>query len=229
MGFRLTNHTRPIEAGRPLFLKGHNRRHDTSLKRVFDLVVALIAIILFAPVMIILAVAIRLQDGHRALFYQVRFGQHGNTFHCYKLRTMVPDAAEQLEHLLATDPDAREEWEETQKLEHDPRVTPLGQFLRKTSLDELPQLFNVVMGDMSLVGPRPIVRDEVARYAENFEYYSSLRPGITGLWQVKGRSDTSYEDRVSLDVQYAKTRSFWGDIKIMILTVPAVFSSRGAR
>lgn len=229
MGLRLTNHSRPLEASRPLSAKGHNRRNDDSLKRVFDVAVALVAIVLFAPLMIILAIAIRLQDGHRAIFFQVRFGQHGETFHCYKLRTMVPDAQARLEYLLATDPQAREEWARSQKLDNDPRITPLGHFLRKTSLDELPQLFNVIIGDMSLVGPRPIVRNEISRYAENFEHYSSVRPGITGLWQVKGRSDTSYADRVALDVEYAKTRSFWGDVKILFLTVPAVFSSRGAR
>ena len=142
---------------------------------------------------------------------------------------MVPDAREQLEFLLATDPSARAEWDETQKLTNDPRITALGNFIRKTSIDELPQLYNVLRGDMSLVGPRPIVESEIVRYGDSFRHYCSVRPGITGLWQVSGRSDTTYPERVATDVEYVRSRSFWGDIKIMFMTIPAVLISKGAR
>jgi len=230
MGLRLTNHSQGIEALRmPVARSGHNRRVEHRAKRAFDIVVSLIALILLAPLIAVVAIAIRLQDGHRAIFYQVRFGQYGETFHCFKLRSMVPDAKQQLDHILATDPDARREWEATQKLTKDPRITPLGDFIRKTSIDELPQLFNVLRGDMSLVGPRPIVENEVAKYGEHFDQYSKVRPGLTGMWQIRGRSNTTYPQRVAMDVEYANTRTFWGDVKILILTVPAVFFSRGAR
>ena len=142
---------------------------------------------------------------------------------------MVPDAKEKLDYLLDNDPVARREWEESQKLTHDPRITALGQFIRKTSIDELPQLYNVLRGDMSLVGPRPIVENEIQKYGDSFRQYCAVRPGITGLWQVSGRSDTSYKQRVETDVEYVRSRSFWGDVKIVLLTIPAVFKSEGAR
>lgn len=229
MGLRLTEHTHGLDAVRiAVPSQGHNLHQEGYAKRMFDFTIALLAVIALAPLMIVIAIAIRLQDGKSALFHQVRFGRYGETFKCYKLRSMVPDAKERLEHLLATDPDARREWDATQKLTNDPRITPLGRFIRKTSIDELPQLFNVLRGDMSLVGPRPIVENEVVKYAENFEYYSRVRPGITGLWQVRGRSNTSYPARVAMDVEYAQDRTFWGDFKILVMTVPAVLMSRGA-
>jgi len=141
---------------------------------------------------------------------------------------MVPDAAERLTELLATDMEARHEWNMTQKLNNDPRITPVGKFIRKTSIDELPQLFNILKGDMSVVGPRPIVEKEVARYGTSIASYDAVRPGLTGLWQVSGRSDVDYAERVELDETYANTRSFWGDVKIVFMTVPAVLFSRGA-
>ena len=131
--------------------------------------------------------------------------------------------------MLFRSPDARIEWDQTQKLTHDPRITPLGRFIRKTSIDELPQLFNILKGEMSIVGPRPIVENEITKYGEFYRDYCSVRPGLTGLWQVEGRSDTTYEQRVQLDVKYATTRNFTGDIMIMLRTVPAVLLSRGAR
>ncbi|MEH6696276.1 MAG: sugar transferase [Hyphomonas sp.] len=198
-------------------------------KRILDIVVAGAALLFVAPLILGIALLIRLQDGSRAFYSQKRFGLNGETFNCFKLRSMVPDAREQLEYLLATDPAARAEWDETQKLTNDPRITALGNFIRKTSIDELPQLYNVLRGDMSLVGPRPIVESEIARYGDSFRHYCSVRPGITGLWQVSGRSDTTYPERVATDVEYVRSRSFWGDIKIMLMTVPAVLISKGAR
>ena len=128
-----------------------------------------------------------------------------------------------------SNPAARAEWEETQKFVNDPRITPLGHFIRKTSIDELPQLWNILRGDMSLVGPRPIVENEIAKYGEFYRDYCAVRPGLTGLWQVEGRSNTTYEERVQLDVKYTRTRTFTGDFMIMLRTVPAVLLSRGAR
>ncbi len=231
MGLRLSNPSRQAEAAayaatrmrQPL-----NGDH-AQCKRILDIVLAGAALLFFAPLILSIAFLIRLQDGSRAFYSQKRFGLNGETFNCFKLRSMVPDAREQLEYLLATDPAARAEWDETQKLTNDPRITALGNFIRKTSIDELPQLYNVLRGDMSLVGPRPIVESEIARYGESFRHYCSVRPGITGLWQVSGRSNTTYSERVATDVEYVRSRSFWGDIKIMLMTVPAVLNSKGAR
>tara|TARA_R110000787_G_scaffold72118_1_gene160693 strand:+ start:15264 stop:15896 length:633 start_codon:yes stop_codon:yes gene_type:complete len=200
-----------------------------QFKRLVDIVVAGVALLFVAPLILCIALLIRLQDGSRAFYSQKRYGLNGETFSCFKLRSMVPDAREQLEFLLATDPSARAEWDETQKLTNDPRITALGNFIRKTSIDELPQLYNVLRGDMSLVGPRPIVESEIVRYGDSFRHYCSVRPGITGLWQVSGRSDTTYPERVATDVEYVRSRSFWGDIKIMFMTIPAVLISKGAR
>ncbi|KJS25573.1 MAG: sugar transferase [Hyphomonadaceae bacterium BRH_c29] len=194
-----------------------------------DVVVASIALIFVLPLLVVVGVLIRLQDGGQAVYSQKRYGRNGRTFKCYKLRSMVANADQRLIEILAQDPDARIEWDQTQKLTHDPRITPLGRFIRKTSIDELPQLFNILKGEMSIVGPRPIVENEITKYGEFYRDYCSVRPGLTGLWQVEGRSDTTYEQRVQLDVKYATTRNFTGDIMIMLRTVPAVLLSRGAR
>ena len=200
-----------------------------TAKRAFDISVALLAAIFVAPVLFTIAFLIRLQDGQPAIFAHTRYGLNGRAFKCYKLRSMVPDADKRLQELLERDPAARREWEATQKLTHDPRVTPIGKFIRASSIDELPQLMNVIRGDMSLVGPRPITMAERAKYGENFAHYCSVRPGITGLWQISGRSNVSYPERVRMDVTYAQTRTFWGDIWIILKTVPAVAFSVGAR
>ncbi len=231
MGLRLSNPSRQAEAAAyaATRMRQPSNGDHTQCKRILDIVVAGAALLFVAPLILGIALLIRLQDGSRAFYSQKRFGLNGETFNCFKLRSMVPDAREQLEYLLATDPAARAEWDETQKLTNDPRITALGNFIRKTSIDELPQLYNVLRGDMSLVGPRPIVESEIARYGESFRHYCSVRPGITGLWQVSGRSDTTYPERVATDVEYVRSRSFWGDIKIMLMTVPAVLISKGAR
>lgn len=205
-----------------------NPRNSFTAKRALDLAVASLALIFVAPLLLVIGLMVRLQDGQAAIFSHTRYGQNGRTFKCYKLRSMVPDAAERLQELLASNPEAKREWELTQKLVHDPRITPLGRFIRATSIDELPQLINVLKGDMSLVGPRPISLSERSKYGENFADYCSVRPGITGLWQVSGRSNVSYPERVRLDTAYAQNRSFWGDINIMLKTIPAVLKSDGA-
>jgi len=231
MGLRLTHQSRHAETA--AFSSARLDRNEiganTSAKRILDVVVASIALIFVLPLLVVVGVLIRLQDGGQAVYSQKRYGRNGRTFKCYKLRSMVANADQRLIEILAQDPDARIEWDQTQKLTHDPRITPLGRFIRKTSIDELPQLFNILKGEMSIVGPRPIVENEITKYGEFYRDYCSVRPGLTGLWQVEGRSDTTYEQRVQLDVKYATTRNFTGDIMIMLRTVPAVLLSRGAR
>lgn len=199
-----------------------------DLRRGLDCILALAALFLFFPALVLTAVAIKLQDGGPVLFRHERIGRGGRRFYCLKLRTMVWGAQSRLETLLEGDPQAREEWERDHKLKNDPRVTVLGRVLRETSLDELPQLINVLRGDMSIVGPRPIVEAEVVRYGRSFRHYCSVRPGITGLWQVSGRNDTTYRRRVALDVLYARSRSLRRDVEILAMTVPAVFLRKGS-
>lgn len=195
--------------------------------RMLDVLIALLALLFIAPLLLLLAAAVR-SDGGPALYRQERIGRDGKVFNCLKLRSMVIDADVRLNMLLEQDEAARAEWERDHKLRVDPRITGFGRFLRKSSLDELPQLINVVRGDMSIVGPRPIVAGEVTRYRGYFRYYCSVRPGITGLWQVSGRNDVSYRRRVACDVVYAKARCMPLDIKIIAATVPAVMFARGS-
>lgn len=197
------------------------------LKRMFDLTAALLLLLLLALPLLWLAARIR-QDGGPAIFAHRRVGQSGQMFPCYKFRTMHVDAERQLRELLARDPAAQTEWNREFKLRNDPRITPIGHFLRRTSLDELPQLFNVIRGEMSLVGPRPIVQAELERYGDDVDYFLMVRPGMTGLWQVSGRNDVDYETRVYLDTWYVKNWSLWYDIAIMFKTVRVVFARDGA-
>jgi lipopolysaccharide/colanic/teichoic acid biosynthesis glycosyltransferase len=201
---------------------------DRSLTEAMNIVVALLALIFLAPVMIAVAVAVFAQDGGPILFAHRRIGRAGRHFYCLKFRTMAVDAETRLEALLAEDPQARAEWERDHKLRDDPRVTRLGAFLRRSSLDELPQLFNILRGEMSLVGPRPIVDAEVSKYGRRFRNYCAVKPGITGLWQVSGRNDTSYRTRVALDCVYARDRNLLLDSYIILSTVPAVLTRRGS-
>lgn len=197
-------------------------------KRLFDITIAATALVALSPVILLFALLVRLQDGGASIFAQPRRGYKGEIFKCYKLRTMSVDANVRLEALLRDDPALSSEWLATQKLQNDPRITKLGKFLRKSSIDELPQLWNVLLGEMSIVGPRPIVDGEIKKYGDDFRYFTSVRPGLTGLWQVEGRTDTTYEERVAMDVKYAQTRTFWNDIWIVLKTIPAVLMSRGA-
>ena len=197
-------------------------------KRIVDIVLALGGIILLAPLLVICYVAVVLSSPGPALFRHKRVGFNGRKFECLKFRTMVPDAAERLQALLASDPAAAAEWAATRKLQNDPRVTAIGAILRKSSLDELPQLFNVLRGEMSIVGPRPVTEEELERYSTSVGAYLSCRPGITGLWQVSGRSTTSYEKRVACDAYYAHNWSMVLDARIIVVTIPALLSTDGA-
>ncbi len=203
-------------------------RKNIITKRFFDVVCAVIGLILLSPFFLITAMLVRLSSRGPVFFGHTRVGQGGKPFKCYKFRTMVANAQEVLEELLANDPEARAQWEAEFKLKNDPRITRIGGFLRKTSLDEFPQLWNVIRGDMSLVGPRPIVSDEVDLYGDKARYFFKVTPGITGLWQVSGRNDIDYDERVMLDEYYAKNWSLWLDIEILIRTFGVVLNRSGA-
>lgn len=197
-----------------------------AMKHVFDRAAALAALVFLAPLMTVIAILIRL-DGGPALFRQTRLGAGGLEFDCLKFRSMAVDAEARLADLLAADPEAAEHFRVHHKLKHDPRVTRLGRFLRVTSLDELPQLINVLRGEMSLVGPRPMTPDERAEYGPAFADYAARRPGITGLWQVSGRHRLPFSERARLDQKYAREWSLGLDLKILLLTVREVVTARG--
>lgn len=215
-------------AALPLTAPVSRSRRARTQSRVLDIAIAIVIIAFTAPLLIAIALAVKLQDGGPAVYRQNRIGLNGRTFPCFKFRSMLVDADARMAALLEADPLARLEWALTQKLRSDPRVTPLGRFLRKSSLDELPQIFNVLRGEMSVVGPRPIVESEIPRYGRHFRYYCSVRPGITGLWQVSGRSDVSYRRRVLLDVVYARSRSVTLDLKILLKTPMVILLSKGS-
>ncbi len=228
----------PVTGFRQHYFLGHDivmlvspsnltRPFSRVLKTAFDQVAAATLVVLLAPLLLVLAIMVR-ADGGPAFYRHRRIGAGGRIFACLKFRTMVVDADGVLRRLLASDATAAAEWDATQKLRNDPRITRIGRFLRASSLDELPQLFNVLRGEMSLVGPRPIVRAELARYGSNIEHYYAAKPGLTGLWQVSGRSNMSYERRVQLDVWYVRNWSLWHDFAILFKTIPAVFLQRGA-
>lgn len=198
-------------------------------KRVFDKAMAAMALLFFAPFLVVVAAMILLTEGGPVVFGHERVGLAGRRFRCLKFRTMCRDADTRLEALLRADPQARAEWAANRKLTRDPRISKLGAILRKTSLDELPQLWNVLRGDMSLVGPRPVVEDEAQYYGVYFSDYKSVLPGVTGLWQVSGRSDTTYDERVALDVSYVHGRTFFGDVAIILKTVKVILKRDGAR
>lgn len=197
-------------------------------KRALDVVGSASLLVACMPIMLLVALAIRLKSPGPVLFCHRRMGRNGQTFNVWKFRTMAVDAAERLAACLEQNPENRKEWEATQKLKNDPRVTPLGRFLRRTSLDELPQFWNVLVGDMSLIGPRPIVSDEIARYGLCYRFYRSVRPGLTGLWQVSGRSNTSYQKRVELDTRYVREWSLLLDAWILWKTIGVVLRPEGA-
>jgi exopolysaccharide production protein ExoY len=210
---------------------GEGRARDLSgglACRLFDIIIALLALLFTAPLFLAVATVVTLSDGGPALFGHQRIGVGGRGFRCLKFRSMVQDADNRLAECLARDPGARAEWARDHKLRKDPRITPLGDFLRRSSLDELPQLINVLRGEMSIVGPRPIVSAEIPKYGARFSAYCRVRPGITGLWQVSGRNDTSYRRRVAMDTIYARNKRLSWDLKIVLLTVPAVLLARGS-
>jgi exopolysaccharide production protein ExoY len=192
-------------------------------KRFLDVLISISMITLLAPAILLIVCLIYLTMGRPIFFSHERVGFGGTTFKCYKFRTMVHGARQKLEAYLRENPAAAEEWWASQKLRNDPRITPMGALLRKSSLDELPQLFNILKGDMTCVGPRPVTSDELSRYKSSARYYIKVRPGLTGLWQVRGRSKTSYDSRVALDRKYVARWTIWLDVKILIETIPAVF------
>lgn len=191
-------------------------------KRALDICVALLALILLSPLMLLTALAVAITMGRPVFFSQRRVGHGGAPFRCYKFRTMSRDAEKRLNDYLRDNPEAAAEWRDTRKLRHDPRITAVGQTLRLTSLDELPQLFNVLGGDMSCVGPRPVVPDELALYGRYIDDYLAARPGMTGPWQVSGRNSLAYADRVALDSEYVRNWTIWSDMVILARTIPAV-------
>lgn len=203
-------------------------RVERGLKRLFDLLVASIITVLFSPLIVMVAIAVRWTNGPGIIYSHARVGREGREFPCYKFRSMVHDADARLRELLARDPVARAEWERDHKLKDDPRVTAVGRLIRKTSLDELPQLWNVFRGDMSVVGPRPVIEAELERYGEARAHYLSVRPGLTGPWQVSGRNDIGYAERVEMDAQYVQNWNLFQDALIVFKTATVMVAKRGA-
>lgn len=197
------------------------------IKRLFDILMSLLAMPILIPLSLLIAIAIRIETPGAVIYDHERIGRNGRTFRCYKFRTMYRDAEERLKEILESNKELRDEWEKNWKLKDDPRVTKIGKFLRKTSLDELPQIWNVIKGEMSLVGPRPYLPREI-KQIENFTIISSIKPGITGLWQVSGRSNTGYDYRIKLDIWYVMNWSLWLDVAIIFKTIKVVLKAEGA-
>ena len=210
--------------------KTNKRIMYNFIKRTIDAIGALIGIIILIPATIIIYLARKiLKEDKGPLFYeQLRYGKNGKVFRLYKFRSMCIGADKKLKEYLENNEEARKEFQKTHKLQNDPRITKIGNFLRKTSLDELPQMINILKGDMSFVGPRPVVEKEVEEYGENKEKFLSVKPGLTGYWQVNGRSNTTYEERMEMELYYVDNCSLWLDIKIFFKTFIAVFKKEGA-
>ena len=196
--------------------------------RILDVIGSLALILVSSPIFLIVALFVAL-DGGPVFFRHTRIGQKGERFGCLKFRTMILGAEACLIEYLEHHPDAKAEWQDHQKLEFDPRITPIGRILRATSLDELPQLFNILRGEMSLVGPRPVTKDELSRYGNAANHYLAVRPGLTGPWQISGRNDVGYDERVTLDHAYVSDLSLFRDLIILFRTPSAVLSRRGAK
>jgi Undecaprenyl-phosphate galactose phosphotransferase WbaP len=201
---------------------------NLGIKRFMDLGLVLIGGSIIAPFLLLIALLVKISSPGPVIYKHTRIGMNGKPFKVYKFRSMVIDAEERLNALLAANPRIRKEWEESHKLKNDPRITGIGNFLRRTSLDEFPQLLNILKGEMSLVGPRPIVEEEIKKYGEDFGRIFSVKPGITGLWQVSGRSDTNYGERVAFDTYYLQSWSVWMDLWILFKTMGVVFRGKGA-
>jgi exopolysaccharide production protein ExoY len=210
----------------PLSRNAPQGLYGLAIKRPLDFVLAILMLPVLVPVIMALWLIVR-RDGGSGFFGHERVGRDGKTFRCWKMRSMEVDAEAKLASFLATNPEAAAEWARDHKLDADPRVTKIGRFLRRSSLDELPQIWNVLRGEMSFVGPRPVVADELARYGASKWVYLQGRPGITGLWQVSGRNDVSYDERVALDQRYGREMGFGLDIKIMAMTAGAVVYGTG--
>ena len=207
----------------------HLKIKHRPIKRLFDLFFSSLAILCLTPIFLLLTLIVRISSKGKVFYSHPRVGRGGRMFKCYKFRTMYPDADERLNEILNSDPEKKNEWQASRKLKQDPRITPIGRILRKTSLDELPQFFNVLKGDLSVVGPRPVVHEEVREhYGMKAAKILSIRPGITGIWQVSGRSDTSYTYRVQLDEKFVDSHSIALDLKLIMKTIPSMISSKGA-
>lgn len=202
---------------------------ERAVKRAFDIVGALTFFTVFGPIYLIVAAAVLISMGHPVHFWQIRLGAGGQRFRFYKFRSMLPNSEAVLHEFLSRNDMARTEWDTFQKLEKDPRITPIGQFIRKLSLDELPQFWNVLKGDMSLVGPRPCLERQRSLYGKSWAHYCEMRPGITGLWQVSGRNRLPYATRVELDAEYVNNWSLMLDIRILLKTVTVVLAGDGSR
>ena len=212
-----------------IVLEESNKIFYLFIKRLFDIISSLIGMFFLIPIAIIIKILYVINKDYDSIFYtQKRIGLNGKFIYILKFRTMIPNADEVLKELLK-DPKYKKEWDRNQKLENDPRITKIGKLLRKTSLDELPQFINVIKGDMSLIGPRPLVEGELDAHEGNHELYESVRPGISGWWAVKGRSDVTYEERLELEYYYVKHMGLFLDIKIIFKTIGAVFLKKGAK
>ena len=198
------------------------------MKFTFDFTLTFFGFFMISPLLLGIALWIKRDSPGPVIFKHKRVGKDGKTFNCYKFRTMCVDAEERLTELLRTNPAARAEWEKDFKLKDDPRITKSGKFLRETSLDELPQIFNVLKGEMSLVGPRPIIQAEIPRYGKYIEDFYMVRPGITGMWQTSGRSDVSYDERVQMDTWYVRNWNVWFDVVLLWRTFKVVINKKGA-
>ena len=201
---------------------------NRSIKTIVDYTLTIIGVILISPILLFIAGWIYKDSPGPVIFRHIRIGKNGRVFPCFKFRTMCINADKKLQELLANDAEARAEWEKDFKLKNDPRITKSGAFLRKTSLDELPQLLNVLRGEMSLVGPRPVIEAELPRYGDFLDDYLMVKPGITGMWQVNGRSDTTYDERVQMDSWYVRNWSVWLDFMLLFRTIKAVLAGKGA-
>jgi exopolysaccharide production protein ExoY len=218
-----------IERSDKVLLCRNNQRMQRMLKRLFDIGFSLIVITGGLPLWILLFVCVKLTSKGPFFYGDLRVGLHGKPFICWKIRTMVVNAEEKLQEILVSDPKAYKEWQENYKLKNDIRVTNFGRFLRKTSLDELPQFWNVLKGDLSVVGPRPVSQEEARLFLlKKGDKMFSIRPGITGLWQTSGRSSLPYDDRIDLEEKYIDTRSWRLDLVIIAKTVPLLFFPKGA-
>lgn len=205
------------------------RSWNRYLKTIFDFALTLVGTVAISPILIFIAIWIYIDSPGPVIFKHTRIGKNGKKFPCYKFRSMCIDAKEKLAELLENDPVAKAEWERDFKLKNDPRITKSGAFLRRTSLDELPQIFNVLKGDMSLVGPRPVIEEELERYGDEYvNDYLMVKPGITGMWQINGRNDTSYAERVCMDSWYVRNWSIWIDNLILWRTLKSVIRCKGA-
>ena len=201
---------------------------DKTFKMIFDFTMTTLLLILFAPLLLVLYIVVFVATKGEPIFKHIRIGKDGKEFEVYKFQTMYPNAKEMLEELLENDTELKIEWEKEHKLKYDPRITKIGELLRKTSLDELPQLINVIKGEMSLVGPRPIVESEISKYGEYFYYFKAVKPGITGLWQISGRNDVDYDERVQLDTWYVRNWSIEQDLTILMKTIVVVLLKKGS-